>query len=65
MRGILAFDLIALMVSAWAIMGGAVNALGWVVFALFLFFAVARVYFGFLQPQAPALEPNERLKTEI
>lgn len=56
MRGILSFDLIALIVSAGAILGGIVNALGWIVLALFLFFAVARVYFGFLQPQVPLVE---------
>ena len=65
MRGIFAFDLIALIVSIWAVMNGTVNALGWVVFALFTFFAVARAYFGFLQPQVPPVEPNEPLKTEI
>ena len=56
MRGILAFDLLALIVSAWAILSGIVNGLGWLVSALFLFFAAARIYFGFLQPQIPITE---------
>lgn len=56
MRGILAFDLLALIVSAWAILSGTVNALGWIVFGLFVFFAIARALFGFLQTQEPTIK---------
>ena len=56
MRGILAFDLIALIVSISAILSGTLNALGWIVSGLLLFFAIARIYFGFLQTQEPTIK---------
>jgi hypothetical protein len=51
-RGMLAFDVIALVVCVQAVASGTVNALAWLVVALFLFFAMARTYFGFVSAEA-------------
>lgn len=47
LRGILWFDVLAVIVSVFATLSGTVNAFGWLVAGLFLFFGVARVLLGF------------------
>lgn len=39
------FDIVAVFAATEATLSGRVNALGWLVVGLFLFFAVARIYF--------------------
>lgn len=50
LRGILWFDILALVVSLNATLSHTVNSMGWVVVSLFLFFGLARVFLGF-RPQ--------------
>lgn len=51
MRGMLALDILAIIICLQAILSGTVNSLAWIVVIIFLFFAITRTYFGFIKFQ--------------
>ena len=50
LMGLLAFDVIGVVVSVLAVLGGVMNALGWIVVAAFLLPGLGKLYFLFVKP---------------
>lgn len=50
LMGLLSFDVIGVVVSVLAVLGGVMNALGWFIVAIFIFEALPRIYFLVVKP---------------
>ena len=50
LMGLLVFDVIGVVVSVLAVLGGVINSLGWIVVASFLLPALGKIYFLFVKP---------------